>query len=157
MQNADKPLDPVGVLHPVEEIENILKRLAPSAMSENAKSSTLAMIDNLVNEETGAAKRASKRRFRWLSGIAATFIAGACFAYFGLELSFTKPQIVTNQTQSSQEIFDEILIDDENGNLSSMVGYQEVITNEVIDVKNGFVIHAGVRKEGAFVEGVSKF
>jgi hypothetical protein len=157
MQNAEKPLDPAGALNPVEEIENILKRLTPSAMSDNAKSSTLAMIDDLVNEETGAVKRASKRRHWWQAGFAATFITGACFAFFGMELSFTKPQIVTNQTRSSQEIFDEILFDDDNGNLSSMVGYQEVITNEVIDVKNGFVIQAGVRKEGAFVEGVSEF
>lgn len=70
MHKPEKPMDPI------EEVESILKRLAPAAMSEGASRANEAMIDGLAGGQITVSKDAIKRRYRWPKGIAASIIAG---------------------------------------------------------------------------------
>jgi hypothetical protein len=151
MQKPDKQIDSL------EEIENILSRLAPSAMSERAARANDSMIDNLVKEEQGALVRPLKRQHWWHVGIAATLMAGAGFALYRQDASDSKSLVATNQAESSEHVSEEMWIQEENGALLSAISYQEEHSQEIIDVKNGFVIHAGLREEGLDIGSASKF
>ena len=144
-------------LDALEEVENILSRLAPPTMSEKAMRSTVAMIDDLVKNEQEVSKRNSKSRYWWQSGIAATLMAGAGFAFLKQDAYESKSLVARNQTESMKKISDEIWIEQENGARLSAVSYQEERSNELVDEKNGFIIQAGLREEGALFEDASKF
>lgn len=75
MQKPDKPMDPI------EEVENILKRLVPAAMSETATRANDSMIDGLANGQITVSKDTTKRRYWWPTGIAASLIAGVCLVF----------------------------------------------------------------------------
>lgn len=70
MHKPDKPMDPI------EEVENILKRLVPAAMSETATRANDSMIDGLASGQITVSKDTTKRRYWWPTGIAASIIAG---------------------------------------------------------------------------------
>lgn len=70
MQKPDKQLDPI------EEVEMILTRLVPAAMRERATRANDSMIDGLANGQITVSKDATKRRYWWPTGIAASLIAG---------------------------------------------------------------------------------
>jgi hypothetical protein len=70
MQKPDKQLDPI------EEVEMILTRLVPAAMSEKATRANDSMIDGLANGQITVSKDTTKRRYWWPTGIAASIIAG---------------------------------------------------------------------------------
>ncbi|MFN6045654.1 MAG: hypothetical protein ACK49I_09315 [Verrucomicrobiota bacterium] len=63
-------------MDPIEEVEMILTRLAPSAMSERAARANDSMIDGLASGQITVSKDATKRRYWWPTGIAASLIAG---------------------------------------------------------------------------------
>jgi hypothetical protein len=151
MHKPDQQIDSL------EEIENILSRLAPSAMSERAARANDSMIDNLVKEEQCALERPLNRQRWWQAGIAAALMAGAGFAFFRQDASDSKSLVATNQTESSEQISEEMWIEEENGALFSAISYKEEHSQELIDVKNGFIIHAGLREEGDVFENASKF
>lgn len=70
MQKPDKQLDSI------EEVEMILTRLVPAAMSERAARANDSMIDGLANGQITVSKDTTKRRYWWPTGIAASLIAG---------------------------------------------------------------------------------
>jgi hypothetical protein len=70
MHKPDKPMDPI------EEVENILNRLVPVAMSERSTRANDSMIDGLASGQITASKDTTKRRYWWPTGIAASIIAG---------------------------------------------------------------------------------
>ena len=70
MHKPDKPMDPI------EEVEMILTRLVPAAMSEKATRANDSMIDGLANGQITVSKDTTKRRYWWPTGIAASIIAG---------------------------------------------------------------------------------
>ena len=70
MHKPDKPMDPI------EEVENILKRLVPAAMSETATRANDSMIDGLASGQITVSKDTTKRRYWWPTGIAASIMAG---------------------------------------------------------------------------------
>jgi hypothetical protein len=70
MQKPDKQLDPI------EEVEMILTRLVPAAMSERSTRANDSMIDGLANGQITVSKDTTKRRYWWPTGIAASIIAG---------------------------------------------------------------------------------
>lgn len=76
MHKPDKPMDPI------EEVENILKRLAPSAMSERASRANESMIDGLAGGQITVSKDATRRRYWWPTGIAASIMAGVGLVFF---------------------------------------------------------------------------
>ena len=76
MHKPDKPMDPI------EEVENILKRLAPSAMSERATRANDAMIDGLAGGQITVSNDRTRRRYWWPTGIAASIMAGVGMVFF---------------------------------------------------------------------------
>ena len=71
MQKPDKPMDPI------EDVENILKRLTPSALSERATRANESMIDGLAGHLPTGDRAAASRQYWWQAGIAAILMAGA--------------------------------------------------------------------------------
>lgn len=76
MHKPDKPMDPI------EEVENILKRLVPSAMSERATHANDSMIDGLASGQITVSKDATRRRYWWPIGIAASIMTGVVLVFF---------------------------------------------------------------------------
>lgn len=70
MHKPEMPMDPI------EEVESILKRLAPAAMSEVASRANEAMIDDLASGQIADTKDTIRRSYWWPAGIAASLIAG---------------------------------------------------------------------------------
>ena len=76
MHKPDKPMDPI------EEVENILNRLVPVAMSERSTRANDSMIDGLASGQITASKDTTKRRYWWPTGIAASIMAGVGMVFF---------------------------------------------------------------------------
>jgi hypothetical protein len=76
MHKPDKPMDPI------EEVENILKRLAPSAMSERATRANESMIDGLAGSQSAVLKQPARRQYWWQAGIAASLLAGSGLVFW---------------------------------------------------------------------------
>jgi hypothetical protein len=76
MHKPDKPMDPI------EEVENILTRLVPVAMSERSTRANDAMIDGLAGGQITVSNDTTRRRYWWPTGIAASIMAGVGLVFF---------------------------------------------------------------------------
>jgi hypothetical protein len=76
VHKPDKPMDPI------EEVEMILTRLVPAAMSEKATRTNDSMIDGLASGQITVSKDTTKRRYWWPTGIAASIMAGVGLVFF---------------------------------------------------------------------------
>jgi hypothetical protein len=116
MQKPDKPMDPI------EDVENILKRLTPSALSERATRANESMIDGLAGHLPTGDRAAASRQYWWQAGIAAILMAGAGLVFLN--------QDSTNNTNSLELASDEICYDKDDGNLLSAYSYLTEDTNQ---------------------------
>ena len=76
MQKPDRQLDSI------EEVENILKRLTPSALSERATRANDSMINGLAGSQSAVLKQPARRQYWWQAGIAASLMAGAGLVFW---------------------------------------------------------------------------
>jgi hypothetical protein len=119
MQKPDKPMDSI------EEVENILKRLTPSALSEKATRANYSMIDGLAGSQSAVLKQPARRQHWWPTGIAASLMAGAGLVFWDqpkadLQVECDSPK----NTISLKPTSDEVQILNENGDPISTTSYQ---------------------------------
>ncbi|PAW69667.1 MAG: hypothetical protein B9S30_04225 [Verrucomicrobiia bacterium Tous-C5FEB] len=153
MHKPDKPMDPI------EEVENILKRLAPSAMSERATRANESMIDGLAGSQSAVLKQPARRQYWWQAGIAASLMAGAGLVFWD------QPKVdwqgeydfLNNKVGSIEPTSAEMWFDQDDGNSCLAVSYLKEDINEIRDKRSGLVIQTGWREEGNVLEETTEF
>jgi|694.fasta_scaffold13522_11 hypothetical protein len=153
MHKPDKQLDPI------EEVENILKRLAPSAMSERATRANESMIDGLAGSQSADLKQPAKRQHWWQAGIAASLMAGAGLVFLDQPKadSLVEYDFLNNKLGSIEPTSDEMWFDQDDGNSCLAVSYLKEDINEIRDKRSGLVILTGLREEGNVIEENTEF
>ncbi len=153
MHKPDKPMDPI------EEVESILKRLAPSAMSERATRANESMIDGLAGSQPVVLKQPAKRQYWWQAGIAASLLAGASLVYLDQPKvdSLVEYDFLNNKVGSIEPTSTEMWFDQDDGNSCLAVSYLKEDINEIRDKKNDFVMHIGRREMGKMIANISEF
>lgn len=153
MHKPEKPMDSV------KEMEDILKRLAPSAMSERASRANEAMIDGLADRLSNGDRAASNRQYWWQAGIAASLMAGAGLVFWDQPRadSLVEYEILKNNIKSLEQISEDVRFDLDDGDSWVSAGYREEDINEVRDKENGLVIQIGRREEGNALADISEF
>jgi hypothetical protein len=140
MHKPDKPLDPI------EEVENILTRLVPAAMSERATHANDSMIDGLVGTQASGMKIISKPRYWWQAGIAASLIAGVGLVFLDRpeanagalgQYEFVKT------IKSTMRTSDDIWVEQADEIPLSAADYKAEDINVIRDKKNDFVMLIG--------------
>lgn len=141
MQKLEKPTDPI------KEVENILKRLAPSALSERATRANDSMIDGLAEVRSDVLKQPARRQHWWQAGIAASLMAGAGLIFLGRPKADSRVGYeLPNNANSLELTSDEVQIVQENGESISTVSYREKGSSVIRE--NGIVMHISWREEG---------
>lgn len=129
MHKPDKPMDPI------EEVENILKRLAPSAMSERATRANGSMIDGLAGGQITVSNDTTRRRYWWSTGIAASIMAGVGLVFFdqpqanaGAVAEYEILETIESTKQTSHEVWVEksIVIKPKKNDLVMQVGWRDL-------------------------------
>jgi hypothetical protein len=154
MHKPDKPMDPI------EEVENILKRLAPSAMSERATRANESMIDGLAGSQPVVLKQPARRQHWWPTGIAASLMAGAGLFFGDQSKADLQGEYVflNNKVGSIEPTSAEMWFDQDDGNSCLAVGYLQVGDINVIrDRKNDFVMRIAWRETGNALEETTEF
>lgn len=147
MHKPDKPLDRI------EEVENILSRLVPSAMSERASRASEAMIDGLSASYSTPENVRSQRRYGWAIGIAASFVAGVGFVFLDPPSQYEFVKAINSTTRTS----DEIWIEQADEIPQSAATYKQENISVIFDKKNEFTIHIGRRDVGELMANISEF
>jgi hypothetical protein len=129
MHKPDKPMDPI------EEVENILNRLVPVAMSERSTRANDSMIDGLASGQITASKDTTKRRYWWPTGIAASIMAGVGMVFFdqpqanaGAVAEYEILETIESTKQTSHEVWVEksIVIKPKKNDLVMQVGWRDL-------------------------------
>jgi hypothetical protein len=129
MHKPDKPMDPI------EEVENILNRLVPVAMSERSTRANDSMIDGLANGQITVSKDTTKRRYWWPTGIAASIMAGVGMVFFdqpqanaGAVAEYEILETIESTKQTSHEVWVEksIVIKPKKNDLVMQVGWRDL-------------------------------
>jgi hypothetical protein len=154
MHKPDKPLDPI------EEVENILTRLVPAAMSERATRANDSMIDGLAGAQASGLKIIAKPRYWWQAGIAASLIAGVSLVFLD------RPQAnagalgqyeFVETIKSTMRTSDDIWVEQADEIPLSAADYKAEDINVIRDKKNDFVMLIGRRELGKVVANISEF
>jgi hypothetical protein len=153
MHKPDKPMDPI------EEVENILKRLAPSAMSERATRANESMIDGLAGSQSVVLKQPARRQYWWQAGIAASLLAGSGLVFWDQPKadSLVEYDFLNNKVGSIEPTSAEMWFDQDDGNSCLAVSYLKEDINEIRDKRSGLVIQTGWREEGNVLEETTEF
>ncbi|MCF7667907.1 MAG: hypothetical protein K9M60_03910 [Akkermansiaceae bacterium] len=154
MHKPDKQMDPV------EEVENILKRLAPSAMSERATRANESMIVGLAGSPSAVLKQPAKRQYWWQAGIAASLMAGAGLVYLGqpkVDAGVVGEYEFLEALKSTISTSDEMWVEQADEIPMSEAAYNAEDINVIWDKKNDFVMHIGRREMGKMIANISEF
>ena len=151
MQKPDKQMDPI------EEVENTLKRLTPSALSEKASRANESMIDGLAGSQPVVLKQPARRQHWWPTGIAASIMAGAGL-FFGdqSKADLQGEYVYLNTTRTLEQTSDEKCISEDDGTLWNAAPYREEDIHQVKDNKNGTHIDLGRRDKGCMIKAAFK-
>ena len=148
MHKPEKPMDPI------EEVEGILKRLVPAAMSERSTRANDSMIDGLAGGQASGLKKIAKRHYWWQAGMAASIAVGAGLVFLeppnadsGVEGDYQFLNASRSITPTSHEKF----VEREDGASLVAVDYEEVSGGVYLDKECGIEIQIGQRDEGQFL------
>ena len=138
----------------IEEVENILKRLVPAAMSESATRANDAMIENLSCKQSAAHVSIANGRAWWKVGIAASILLGAGLAFMALterDSTVAADWQYLGFNRSSQPTSEEQFIEGPDGQPQVAVEYLEEDAEVYLDRESGIEIEVGKYQSGHIV------